>query len=134
MGRDGALAIPTSWDSHNEEDRVWLSLCHTLLFFSVSPSPDEAPYAFVYLKTLLMERQEPELSTLTLVASPDANHAKTEGEAEPADVSEATKLPKAAEQRHVAVVFLLPDGRWQEFELPRLEIQFPDSQQLEKWS
>lgn len=125
----GKPVLPLSWNAKpGIKDKVWLSLCYSLLFLSSSPSQDEAPYAFVHLRQVAIERSAPKLATLTFVGIPEAS--PIEGEVSN-DASETGK--KAPATKPVVVVFLLPDGRWQEFELPRLEMQVSDEQQLEKW-
>lgn len=67
------------------------------------------------------------VSTLTFVGNPESGHL--EGEVS----NEAGETVKKASDPKVVVVFLLPDGRWQEFELPRLDVQVADERQLDKW-
>jgi len=127
------LVVPNSWDSRAGKDKVWLSLCYSLLFLSASPGPEEAPYAFVHLPTVTLEQTSGKALTWALVGTPQVVPIE-EGEAT-ADSSEGRKSDKAKVQERcsVVVVFLLPDGRWQEFELPRLEVQVGSDEQLEKW-
>lgn len=129
----GELVIPNSWDSRAGKDKVWLSLCYSLLFLSASPENDEAPYAFVHLPKVHLERTSAKLFTMALVGSPQGLTPE-ESEAAAADSSEGRKAESQQKERcSVVVVFLLPDGRWQEFELPRLEVQVSNEEQLEKW-
>lgn len=126
----GRPVLPGAFDANGGKDRVWMSLCHTLLFLSSSPHSDEAPYAFVHLKQVLVDRSAPhDVSTLAFVGNPDIAAMKEghNGETGNDNSSKTNKRPP------VAVVFLLPDGRWQVFELPRLELQVADAQQREKW-
>lgn len=120
--------------STSGKDKVWMSLCYNLLFFSSSPGQEEAPYAFIHLPQVVLEHssKSTNASTLTLVGSAEVTPH------EPGDsTNEANEPPsngkKASSTPKVVVVFLLPDGRWQEFELPRLEMQVANDQQLEKW-
>jgi hypothetical protein len=116
----GRPALSNHDSRHTALDRVWISLCYTVLFFSSSPAQDEAPYAFIHLGKVLVERSLSSSSTLTLVA----NEVGIE--------DEAGEGKKKAPSK-VVVVFLLPDGRWQEFELHRLDIQLASETMLEKW-
>jgi len=123
------------------KDRVWLSLCYTMLFLAPSPSIQEAPYAFVHLRRVVLDRAEPRASTLTLVCNPEGtgleDKVPTEGsEAGPPEAvkqTEAGGTSSYASSRAVVVIFLLPDGRWQEVGVPRLEVQLPDEEMTERW-
>lgn len=110
------------------KDRVWLSLCCSLLFFSTSPSPEEAPYAFVHLRQVLVESSNLGRFTFSLMWNPESRLGQ-EGEVS----NDASEGGRKALASTIKVVFLLPDGRWQECEMPRLEMQVADEQQLEKW-
>lgn len=126
-GMPGAPYVPVAtWDSRSGKEKVWFSLCNSLLFFSKSASPDEVPYAFLHLRELNLERLGSiDLQPSLLLSTADPEAKVGEGEA-PAE-------PKVDDKKLLVVVFLLPDGRWQEFELPRLEFQVEDRVQLERW-
>lgn len=119
-------ALPAGWDAKSK-DKAWLSMCFTLLFFSSSPT-DEAPYAFLHLRRVVLQRVDPAQSTMTLVGCPEAGADINIPEGDP---SKPGALPAACP---VVLIFLLQDGRWQEFELPKLEVQFSDNRQLERWA
>jgi len=131
------MVVSSHWDNRHGMDRTWLSLCYTLLLFSSSPGFSEVPFAFVHLRRVLVEHKKGEMNTLTLVGNPDC--CDSEKECTSSGMSDArccgkSMATKETERRcNVVVVFLLPDGRWQEFELPRLQIQVADHEELEQW-
>jgi hypothetical protein len=106
------------------KDQVWLSLVYTLLCFSASPS-DEAPYAFVHLRRLIIKSVDPTALSLTLVGGADTS----DDSQVPEGVGESRSDPNI-----VKLIFLLPDGRWQCFDLPELKFQVADVKQLERWT
>jgi hypothetical protein len=93
-------------------DAAWLSLCASMLFFSVGPG-EFAPFAFVHLRSVRLVGLEPAKSLITI----DGGNA-------------GFSLSKP-EPLHM--VFLLPDGRWQSFDIPQLEIEICDRSLLESW-
>merc|ERR1712136_129483 len=104
---------------------------------NISSIFSEVPFAFVHLRRVLVEHKKGEMNTLTLVGNPDC--CDSEKECTSSGMSDArccgkSMATKETESRcNVVVVFLLPDGRWQEFELPRLQIQVADHEELEQW-
>lgn len=116
-------ALPLDGSTSNvngvQKDKVWLSLCFNLLFFSKSCSHYEAPYAFVHLAQVSVERSVTRPFTLALVGKCEV------------DIEPSNKTTESTGK--VVVIFLLPDGRWQEVELTRLEIQVANEEQFEKW-
>lgn len=130
IGPGRPLFSDSPWDSLHVDgkDRVWLSLCYTLLFLSTSPGQEEAPYAFVHLRHLNVERSSKHRTTLTLIGQqPQGSPPK--GEA----CNDLDEISQQASSSKVVVVFLLPDGRWQEFELPRLDVEVASEAEREKW-
>jgi len=93
-------------------DTAWLSLCSSMLFFSVGPG-DGAPFAFVHLRSVRLLGLEPAKSLITI----DGGNA---------GFSLSKPIP-------LQMVFLLPDGRWQSFDIPQLEIEICDRSLLESW-
>lgn len=93
-------------------DAAWLSLCSSMLFFSVGPG-DGAPFAFVHLRSVRLVGLEPGKSLITI----DGGNA---------GFSLSKPIP-------LQMVFLLPDGRWQSFDIPQLEIEICDRSLLESW-
>eukprot|EP00929_Paragymnodinium_shiwhaense_P000753 TRINITY_DN10098_c0_g1_i2.p1 TRINITY_DN10098_c0_g1~~TRINITY_DN10098_c0_g1_i2.p1 ORF type:complete len:1420 (-),score=330.66 TRINITY_DN10098_c0_g1_i2:275-4534(-) len=92
-------------------DAVWLSLCRSLLFLSVGPV-DGSPFAFVHLGGAQIAGIEPARNTFFL----DGGVGDPNG-------------PRLSLQ----MVFLLPDGRWQAFEVPQLSVEVREKGQLEAW-
>jgi hypothetical protein len=93
-------------------DAAWLSLCSPMLFFSVGPG-EGAPFAFVHLQSVRLLGLEPGKCSITI----DGGNA---------GFSVGKNIP-------LQMVFLLPDGRWQSFEIPQLEIEICDRSMLEGW-
>eukprot|EP00927_Polykrikos_kofoidii_P023188 TRINITY_DN21423_c0_g2_i1.p1 TRINITY_DN21423_c0_g2~~TRINITY_DN21423_c0_g2_i1.p1 ORF type:complete len:939 (-),score=133.21 TRINITY_DN21423_c0_g2_i1:214-3030(-) len=93
-------------------DAVWLSLCKSLLFLSVGPN-DSSPFAFVHLGKVSFAGLEPSHSTISLDGGPDGS---VDGGRSP-----------------LQIVFLLPDGRWQSFEVQQIVVEICDKSQLEAW-
>lgn len=111
-------------------DRVWLSMRQMLLFFA--PKPDDwAPYAFVDLRQMVVHGIDKQRLLLTLACAPVGGQA---GRIAELGNAEAHGPGDVIGGRQVQIVFLLPDGRWQIVELPRLQVQLPDIDQLERWS
>eukprot|EP00928_Gymnodinium_smaydae_P070510 TRINITY_DN54328_c0_g1_i1.p1 TRINITY_DN54328_c0_g1~~TRINITY_DN54328_c0_g1_i1.p1 ORF type:complete len:718 (+),score=118.74 TRINITY_DN54328_c0_g1_i1:56-2155(+) len=128
IGRDEVM--PTG---PRGNDFVWLSLCYTLLFFSAHPSTG-APYAFVELSKVRVQTVQHEARTLTLVGSPDADDdAGADGTAAAASANGAG-ADGSKGTAPVCIVLLLPDGRWQELSLQRLEFRFSVAGELLTWS
>jgi len=108
-----ALSSPPSAAPPSDmSDAAWLSLCGTMLFFSVAPG-DGAPFAFMHLNSVRLLGLEPGKSSITI----DGGNA---------GFSVERNIP-------LQMVFLLPDGRWQSFEIPQLEIEICDRSLLEFW-
>jgi hypothetical protein len=83
-----------------------------MLFFSVGPG-EGAPFAFVHLQSVRLLGLEPGKCSITI----DGGNA---------GFSVGKNIP-------LQMVFLLPDGRWQSFEIPQLEIEICDRSMLEGW-
>jgi len=113
------------------DDFAWLSLCFTLLFFAASPNADAAPYAFVELQKVSVQSIQPELRILTIVGTPDPS--EQEGAAERQEPVGPCNEP-VANAPPVVIVLLLPDGRWQELNIQKLELKFPSVPELNQWS
>lgn len=121
-------------------DWAWLSLRHGLLFLAPT-STNWAPYAFVHLKGIIV--QDICMHSLVVTLAVDGTYAKPTAEAGQGVRQSGLRcnggLPGDAnaggepEGPMLQLVFLLPDGRWQVLELPRLRVQIPDLKQLERW-
>jgi len=128
----------------NGHDCVWLTLrCGLLLF---APKPQSwAPYAFTHLGEVVIKSVAPEKRTFTLAANHDVSQENVcvhlgDGSSTGGIIGNATGVDSgdlAYQSEPISpqlqMVFLLPDGRWQVIELPRLEVQVGDLQQLERW-
>jgi len=95
-------------------DAVWLSLCSPLLFFSSGPT-EGAPFAFVHFSKVQFVGLDPGHSTFALDGGPDHD-----------SVQAMVRFP-------LNLVFLLPDGRWQSFEVPQLVVEVCERSKLEAW-
>lgn len=147
-GRRGGPTWPeVSALGKSKENNVWLSLCYTLLFFSSSPQIG-APYAFVELRRVCVASLDEQSRIATLVGVPDTEEADADlvaagGAASPPLAAAGASSPTArgdAEQplgpppTPVVIVLLLPDGRWQEVNLPKLELRVDADADLQMWS
>jgi len=119
------------WNA-NGKDKVWISLCGLILIFSTSPSSNDVPFAFVHLRRVQLAKAES--LNLLLVGEPEGRRA--DGEVANDGLESATTSARAEVETSVPVVmvFLLPDGRWQEIALPHLDMQVPSADLLEQWS
>lgn len=149
LGFDGPLEIgsggPKGAAMHQEavpgprrDDFAWLSTCYSLLFFSASPAMG-SPYAFIELQKVSVTAVSQESRVLTLVGATEpedkgADLAAAGGAAasDPATTAATTTAPDASKVP-IAIVLLLPDGRWQELSVPKLELRMPTSAELEMW-
>jgi len=123
---DGKAAIPSA----TNHDKVWLSLRHDLLFLASKPS-NWSPYAFLHLEDVVVQSMDKAAMTLTLSMRsprlPETGLGPTVGS------SLAEGLAQILEAPMMQLIFLLPDGRWQVLDIPYMQVQVPDVQQLEKW-
>merc|ERR1719265_830699 len=130
IGNDAFVGGP------KKDDYAWLSLCYTLLFFSASPTTG-APYAFVELQKVRVSNVQPDARILTIVGAPEPEendgdldvggvHAVGEG-------SRMTHGTQAA-MMPLVIVLLLPDGRWQELSLQKLDLRLTSAAELTMWS
>lgn len=93
-------------------DAAWLVLCKSMLFIAAGPGL-AAPFAFLHLRSVRLAGIEPGKNLITI----DGGSA---------GFSVAKAFP-------LQLVFLLPDGRWQSFDIPQLEFEVCDRSQMEKW-
>mmetsp|Transcript_51623 Transcript_51623/g.122858 ORF Transcript_51623/g.122858 Transcript_51623/m.122858 type:complete len:695 (+) Transcript_51623:69-2153(+) len=130
MRKDGQpYAMPIA----RRDDFAWMSLCHTLLFFATSQGL--APYAFIDLKGLRVSEVQVDNRSLILVgATPEearSDLALTSGANQPGGDTPAAQAPTPAP---LTMVYLLPDGRWQDICLTSLELRVTKAAELEMWS
>mmetsp|Transcript_14366 Transcript_14366/g.41924 ORF Transcript_14366/g.41924 Transcript_14366/m.41924 type:complete len:688 (+) Transcript_14366:84-2147(+) len=94
-------------------DTVWLSLCCSMLFLSSEPGAG-APFAFVPIQGMRFADIDPSRATFAI---------------------ETGKLEADIDSQHgpLQLVFLLADGRWQSYELPRLAVRLCDPGRLQEW-
>lgn len=127
-------------DPNVAPDAIWLSLCHSLLFLSAYPG-GSSPFAFVHLQSAQFAGIDPHKSVVSISGA-----AEPEGAGAPLERPAADAPPKAgaspradaaagaaAKAQPLQMVFLLPDGRWQAFDVPQLVIEVCDRAQLEGW-
>jgi len=120
-------------------DKVWLSMRHALLFLAPKPQ-GWAPYALVHLRGVAVEGWDQASLVLTLaaigrsdgyprteIAGRSSSGQRSGGVVGPGD------LPSEFDAPQLQLIFLLPDGRWQVIELPYLQVQLPDLEQLDMW-
>lgn len=112
------------------EDFAWLSICYTLLFFSASPI-NGAPYAFVELQRVTVSSKQPDTLTISLVGAQEAEDHDADLAA--AGGRSATSESVKSASTPVVIVLLLPDGRWQELSLPKLDLRVQSAPELEMW-
>lgn len=159
----GGTAVEALPSGPRREDFAWLSLCYTLLFFSATPT-NSAPYAFVQLSKVTIHSVQQESRMLTIVGAPEPEEADADvaaaGSGERAAAAAAAAVAAAdgagagraggggggqnsnadglagirANTMPVIIVLLLPDGRWQELSLQKLELRVPASAELTSWS
>jgi len=135
-------AVPAVSGPAKRDDHAWLSLCYTLLFFSASPGTG-VPYAFIELRKICVAALDEEQRILTLAGAPDLEDDPGDGVppaismhgASQSDVgASCADASSARSTAPVSVVLLLPDGRWQELTLPKLELRLPGPVELQTWS
>lgn len=116
------------------KDKAWCALCCTLLFLSSSPT-DDTPYAFVYLKKIVLKQVDPATFTIVLGGRSEADEKEGDsGDGNNENAGPPTRRPVVVDENsYVEVVFLFPDGRWQVFDMPQLELQLRDLKQMERW-
>lgn len=119
------------------DDHAWLSLCYTLLFFSAPQMG--IPYAFLELKRIIVAALDEESRVMSLVGAPESDEADADVAAaggSPANVSKATAAfpPASGRSMPISIVLLLPDGRWQEMNLPKLELRVATREELQLWT
>lgn len=124
----------------SNNDRVWLSIRHGLLFLAPKPH-NWAPYAFVHLGNVVLHTVDPVSLTVILAAkrSPlESNSPETGNMAESpsAGLRGSATLGDSLDLDgpQLQLVFLLPDGRWQVLDVPHFQVQFTDARQLETWN
>jgi len=107
-----ALKVPVG-EGGAVEGAVWASLCSIFLFFSVSNGTDasSAPYVMADARNLHVANVNSESLTISLEAIPGR-----EGQRTP-----------------MTWVLLLPDGRWQEVYLARVDFKVGSAQDLQHW-
>jgi len=107
-----ALKVPVG-EGGAIEGAVWASLCSIFLFFSVSNGTDasSAPYVMADARNLHVANVNSESLTISLEAIPGR-----EGQRTP-----------------MTWVLLLPDGRWQEVYLARVDFKVGCAQDLQHW-
>eukprot|EP00931_Biecheleriopsis_adriatica_P042299 TRINITY_DN24112_c0_g2_i2.p1 TRINITY_DN24112_c0_g2~~TRINITY_DN24112_c0_g2_i2.p1 ORF type:complete len:715 (-),score=153.46 TRINITY_DN24112_c0_g2_i2:99-2204(-) len=128
-----------SGNSLKRDDFAWLSIVYTLLFFSAQPQTG-APYAFIELRKICVSNVDEGAQILTLVGAPE----QEEGDGGTQDFggsagAERSSGTGSSERINgagtpVTIVLLLPDGRWQELSLPKLELRLPSASGLTMWS
>merc|ERR1712046_399652 len=98
-------------------DKAWICICLTLLLVFTSDAPDEAPYAFIHLKKVALQNKDTERLSLTLVGRKGL----------PDEASSEITSPSGCGSPNITIVFLPPDGRWQEFQVANFDLQLADA-------
>lgn len=106
---------------------VWASLCYVLLLFSIRPSADaaSAPYAVVDARRLTIVGVDANTAVVKFVGHTFRDADK--------DSCESLDNMAMEEYSPVTVVILLPDGRWREKVLTKLELKFPSVEEMHEW-
>jgi len=144
-GKPGLSPPETHHPGPRRDDFTWLSICYTLLFFSASPIMG-SPYAFVELQRVSVTSVQQDNRTLTLTGIPEAEDQDADlaaaggggptinntGDSSPTMGQGTGGIGKGGTS--VTIVLLLPDGRWQELSLPKLELRIPTANELEMWN
>lgn len=120
---EAATGISKTIVMENSADVVWLCLRHSLLLFATKPE-NWAPYAFVSLSEVAIRNAD--AATLTVILG-------VQGDETGGDHTEQGHQQQQQQQRQLSVIFLLPDGRWQQVHVPQLEIRIDDSENWERW-
>lgn len=107
------------------DDFAWLSVVYTLLFFAAHPQMG-APYAFIELRRVCISHMDEGNQELALVGTLDPEEPDT------ADFTVARRDPNGVSP--VGIVLMLPDGRWQELSMPKLDLRFPSAESLKMWA
>mmetsp|Transcript_48159 Transcript_48159/g.111557 ORF Transcript_48159/g.111557 Transcript_48159/m.111557 type:complete len:736 (-) Transcript_48159:121-2328(-) len=126
----------------------WASLCYVLLFFAVRPAVDAAgaPYAVVDARRIRIASIDSKVGVVRFAGLPPETGSKDVVVAE-ADSDVMRELPvnknsgctpgsadgDTVRDAPVAVVILLPDGRWREVSLAKLEMKFPTVEEMQSW-
>lgn len=104
-----------------------------------------SPYAFIELQKVSIAAVSPESRVLTLVGAAEAEDGDADlaaaggaggaaGQAhDSATIAAAAAVPNAG-KIPIAIVLLLPDGRWQELSIPKIELRVPTSAELDMWA
>lgn len=116
---------------NGRQDWVWLSVRVGLLLLAPKPS-NWAPYAFINLSEVTVQSMDRASLIITFAAQTgkaDPLQGRTQAglRCNGGVVSDGSMQPDL-EGPQLQIVFLLPDGRWQ-----LLEVQVPDTKQLDKW-
>lgn len=121
---------------NGRQDWVWLSVRLGLLLLAPKPS-NWAPYAFINLSEVTVQSMDRASLIITLAAQTskvDDLHGRTQaGLRCNGGVVSDGHVPPELEGPQLQMVFLLPDGRWQILEVPRLKVQVPDTKHLDRW-
>mmetsp|Transcript_3660 Transcript_3660/g.9290 ORF Transcript_3660/g.9290 Transcript_3660/m.9290 type:complete len:741 (-) Transcript_3660:6-2228(-) len=138
LGHANGQAAKTLGDKG--KDHTWLSLVFSVLFLSPSPAAHEVPYAFVHLAQMEVSHDF-DLGVVTIrrripPALPDNAELAEDQDVKLQKAPRRSRGQKVYEggRPPVTVVFLLHDGRWQEFNLPRLELRISDEEDCERWA
>ncbi|CAE7033203.1 unnamed protein product [Symbiodinium natans] len=118
------------------DDFAWLSVVYTLLFFAAHPQTG-APYAFIELRKVNISQMDEGNQELTLVGVADPEDHEPDyvtGGAAPSRRSRDRSSEAGGGSAPVGIVLLLPDGRWQELSMPKLDLRFPSAESLKMWS
>ncbi|CAE7535252.1 secG [Symbiodinium sp. CCMP2592] len=116
------------------DDFAWLSVVYTLLFFAAHPQTG-APYAFIELRKVSISQMDEGNQELTLVGVADPEDPDADFVAGGAAPSRRSRPGEPGSgSAPVGIVLLLPDGRWQEMSMPKLDLRFPSAESLKMWS
>lgn len=128
----GLAGVGAAATAVRRDEYVWLTLCCNLLFFSASPEVG-FPYAFIELRRVGIAALNEESRVLSLVGTPEREDRG--GDAAGTGLGIASEPGSLGSQPTlVNIVLLLPDGRWQELSLQKLELRVSSREELQTWS
>lgn len=132
-------------------ETVWLVICQRLLFFCAAPH--QVPYAFMPLNNVEVVNSDRLRYRFVLMSSmkheldfdQDGMESKDSKDKEGEDGKDVkngkhgkegkdSKGAMEPEWDDLNIIFLLPDGRFQNFKLPHLEVQMQSLEDLEMWT
>mmetsp|Transcript_49971 Transcript_49971/g.99229 ORF Transcript_49971/g.99229 Transcript_49971/m.99229 type:complete len:697 (+) Transcript_49971:80-2170(+) len=136
-GCDPADLVDLGSPGSPEEGFVWASLCYVLIFFAVRPAADVhgAPHAVLDARRMRIDNVDSQAFIITLKGTPPASSCTGENEdvenKKGEDVIEREEAQ--AKTAPLVLVLLLPDGRWREVLISKLQLKLSTSEEMKAW-